>query len=116
MTATWSPALTCSCCSRSSRDRREDCESALSRVTDPQALEIITAVLLATNMRPSVVFSSLRTHRIAMTRALIAARLRAELQYSYPEIGHVLGRDHSSVIAMVRKVRAIVGGPWSQTT
>jgi chromosomal replication initiation ATPase DnaA len=38
---------------------------------------------------------------IVMARRAVATRLRNELKMSYPEIGHLLKRDHSSVWTLV---------------
>jgi len=97
------PPLMCSCCSEKATEYR-NLGRVPVRITDPKVRAVIASVLLATGMRSSLVFSADKSHRVAMTRAIIAHRLRKELHYSYPAIGEFLERDHSSVIAMVRKV------------
>ena len=51
-----------------------------------------------------------RSRRIAYARAIIASELR-EQGLSYPEIGRALGKDHSSVIYMVKLAARLKAQP-----
>jgi chromosomal replication initiation ATPase DnaA len=51
---------------------------------------------------PEVVFAENRDRRSTMARAEVARRLR-DLGWSYPRIGAVLGRHHTSVMYLVKE-------------
>lgn len=95
------PGLWCSCCSVIKVDLR----SQRIPATDPRVRATITEVCEKTSVTYRELFSRRRHHRIAVTRAQIATELRT-LGFSYSDIGRILWRDHSSVMAMVRKVQA----------
>jgi hypothetical protein len=50
-----------------------------------------------------------RTKSVATARAVFARALR-ELRWSYPEIGDILGRDHTTIIALVKRLKT---AEWS---
>jgi chromosomal replication initiation ATPase DnaA len=75
---------------------------------DPQVVGIVAAVVAATGISVTLIKSRNRTLRVAMARALVASRIHRELNYGPSEIGRLLNRDHSSVIAMFRKVDQLV--------
>ena len=97
------PPLMCSCCSEKATEYR-NLGRVPVRITDPRVRATIASVLLVTGLKSEVLFSKAKQPRVAQVRAIIAHRLRKELKYSFPAIGDFLGRDHSSVFTMVRKV------------
>ena len=103
MSVAFVPPLMCSCCNR----RRVAFRRAGQ---DLYALGILAAVAAATGISVPLIMSRNRTRRVAMARALVAARIYNELHYGPSDIGEMLGRDHSSVIAMVRKVERVRRG------
>ncbi len=78
----------------------------------------------AQHVRPSLAFAaqawgvpvdalmaSGRSQSVADARALAMWIVRRTFGYSYPELGRIFGRDHSTCIVAVRKVeRAIATG------
>lgn len=87
----------CSCCVRRKPPIRRAGQ-------DPHVIGIIAAVVAATGISVTRIRSRNRTHRVALARALVAARIHQELNYNHTDIGALLGRDRTSVIAMIRKV------------
>lgn len=74
-----------------------------------RARKIIVDVLAATRTEPWEVFSVDRgTADVALTRALIATRIRTEVGMKYQAIGKLLGRHHASVIQMVERTQAML--------
>lgn len=62
------------------------------------ALKIVAEVAQARGKTPEVLRSEIRTRSVAAARQECFWRLREELQWSYPRIGHLFHRDHTSVI------------------
>jgi chromosomal replication initiation ATPase DnaA len=58
----------------------------------------------------AAMLSRRRTKRIAFARAHFVAVLRWSTGLSYPEIGHLIGRDHRVIIAAVRSYEAALNG------
>lgn len=77
----------------------------------PQAQPAIDLAAMAWGVNPEEVLSVSRLQSVADARALAMWLIRRTLGYSYPELGRIFGRDHSTCITAVRKVeRAIVTG------
>lgn len=98
--------MNCSCC--------QPHEPMFREILPPgeeahRARKIIVDVLAVTGAEPFEVFGEHRgTADVALTRALIATRIRSEVKMSYPEIGRLLGRHHASVILMVKRTRKML--------
>lgn len=103
MSVAFVPPLMCSCCNRRRAAWRREGQ-------DPEAQGIVAAVSAATGVSVTMLMSRNRTGRVAMARALVATRIHRELHYGPSEIGEILERDHSSVIAMIRKIDKVRRG------
>ena len=58
------------------------------------------------NVRVAAIMSASRDTSVARARKVIAYVLRRDFRLSYPEIGILLGRDHTTAIHAVRAVEA----------
>ena len=70
----------------------------LTRHTLSRVLEVVAS---RHGLTPDEVLSQRRTRRIAYGRQELMAELR-RLRYSLPEIGRMLGKDHTTVLHGVR--------------
>lgn len=104
MSVAFVPPLMCSCCSEKITVRRQNVRVPVG-ITDPRVRAVVAQVLLSTGIRSSHIFSPLRSREVSIARALIAYRLRYEMRYSLQAIADFLGRDHSSVSAMLVKIQ-----------
>lgn len=71
--------------------------------------DFLEAVCRRRNVLIDDVLSRKRSKRLVGARSEIAKILRQNLGLSYPEIGAILHRDHTSIIHLVKKVNADVG-------
>lgn len=70
------------------------------------------AICLALSVLVDELHGALRYPSIVAARRLFALHLRTELGWSYPQIGRLLGRDHTTVMMLCRaaqKERAAAG-------
>jgi chromosomal replication initiation ATPase DnaA len=67
--------------------------------------DVLDGVLLATNVPECALLGRCRTMSVGRARNALYAALRAA-GLSYPEIGALLGRDHTTVMHGVRKAGA----------
>lgn len=74
---------------------------------------IFSEVCLKHGVTKEEVISTCRIRRVVFCRMEIAYRLRTETTLSFPQIGGVLQRDHSTVFYYVERVSArLKDGPW----
>lgn len=89
-----------------------DGEAALCRLRTDRprmiaGVEMVRLVGLALEVDPAALRSHERHRSLSRARDIAAYVLRERGGFSYPEIGALLGgRDHSSVMAAVRRVAA----------
>lgn len=67
----------------------------------------ISVVSRRTGVSVDDILSQKRNMGIVRIRAQIALILRKNMRLSYPEIGSVMGRDHSSVMKLIKKTSPI---------
>lgn len=74
-------------------------------MTEPTDVERALAQYLTDrySLRDGDLFGRSRTSRVCLVRHLFAYGLRV-LGYSYPEIGRVLRRDHTTIMSGVKRV------------
>ena len=72
----------------------------------PSPADIIAAVATARHVPERVMRGRLRDHHIVSARHECFVRLRDELGLSYPAIGRLMARDHSTVMYGIRRWRA----------
>jgi len=60
-------------------------------------LTIVEAVASETALTTACILGPRRTNDIALARQIAMHVARKRLRWSYPRIGHVIGRDHSTV-------------------
>lgn len=78
---------------------------------NPLAAPLIRRAADGWGLKPEDVLGVARHQSTADARAFAVWLVRRELACSYPELGRIFGRDHSTCQAAVRKVeRAIVTG------
>ena len=77
----------------------------MTRPQDPTDVERALARHLTDHysLREGDLFGRSRTSRVCLVRHLFAYGLRL-LGYSYPEIGRVLRRDHTTVMSGIKKI------------
>ena len=68
-------------------------------------LPIITSVELEHGVSLSQIRSKTRKVPVVKARHDLCCRLRGELKISYPNIGRIINRDHSTVYIAVKKRR-----------
>ncbi|MHA7813287.1 MAG: helix-turn-helix domain-containing protein [Phycisphaerales bacterium] len=69
--------------------------------------EIVRAIVLDDcKVDLSDFMSSTRAGRIVFARAVIAVVLRDHTEFSYPEIGNLIGKRHSTIIGAENRLRA----------
>lgn len=93
--------------------RRSFWNSALNKrradiwMSDPgqPALKIIAEVAEEHGVSVAALLGPCKVRELAVPRMLAYHRIRAELGYSYPRIGRIFKRDHSTIIYGVRRVR-----------
>lgn len=66
---------------------------------------LVEAAASAHRVLPSMVLSDLREARVVQARAAVIWVLR-DAGLSLPHIGHLMDRDHSTVLHAIRKVEA----------
>lgn len=77
-----------------------------SSTRDPQLVEILAVVERYFGFESGdVVFDSSRSKTRVMARQLAMLFVRDRLGWSYPEIGEVFGKDHTTVIMGCRRAR-----------
>jgi chromosomal replication initiation ATPase DnaA len=74
----------------------------------PLAKTIIAEVAAAHDITPADILGPRRFPHLVEARREAMSRVRKELGYSYPQIGRIFNRDHSSVIWSLR------GGRFNQ--
>lgn len=79
------------------RERRLPC--------GPDAQRVVEQVAWRYGMKPALILGRSRQPNVVRARQEAAWELR-KLNLSYPQIGAVLDRDHTTVMAAVRKVEA----------
>lgn len=67
-----------------------------------RARKIIAEVAAAYELTPADLTGPRRFAKIMEPRRIAMARIRNELGYSFPQIGRLFNRDHSSVIWAIR--------------
>jgi hypothetical protein len=77
------------------------------RPLDP-ALEIIRRASLLFGLAHDVLRSPLRSKSINYARAITMYALRERLRMSLPELGRMFGRDHTTVMHALRKIRELI--------
>jgi hypothetical protein len=77
----------------------------------------LAACCTALGVDPAVMVTDCRTNRVTRARQITAWVLRSQYAQSYPEIGRILGRDHSTVMHAVHRVQEALddGDPWWRT-
>lgn len=68
------------------------------------SLDIIADVAERTGISVTAILGRGRTRAVADARAQAMAEVRHRLHLSYPEIGRVFDRDHTTVIQAVRRI------------
>jgi len=68
-------------------------------------MHVLRAVAKHHNLRPDDIIGKSRKKHIVSARFEVFYRLRFDLGYSYPKIGYLMKRDHSSVLHGVHKVK-----------
>ena len=75
-----------------------------------QILEMSKPIIEATAAKHSITVEQLlgprRQQTYVAARRECAERLRNELEMSYPKIGKVMNRDHTSILHLLKKVEA----------
>lgn len=71
-----------------------------------QAMEVVCQVAAANELELSDLRGPSRTKRLVEVRGLAAAAAREATDVSWPQLGRILNRDHSTLIHAVRKVQA----------
>ncbi len=78
--------------------------SLLERITQRGLLSVLNGVANRTGVHRSLILSRRRTAPIARARHELCVELRTHHRLSYPEIGYLLDRDHTTVMYACRKV------------
>lgn len=94
------PGLWCSGCA----PERDEPRTGRVDARHPTVRAIVARVCLEEGIKPRALFSDRRDQLVSWPRARIAEALRCE-GFSFPAIGGFLGRDHSTIVYLVRKVR-----------
>ena len=68
-------------------------------------MDILRDVCKSQGVTRDEIFSRNRNKKLVMTRAVIYDRIRKELGWSYPRIGKIFGRDHTTVLHGIRLAR-----------
>ena len=64
--------------------------------------EIVSSVSKETGVSEAKIYNHLRTKKVWAARLEVYKRLRAD-GYSYPEIGEAMGRDHSTILRVIKR-------------
>lgn len=83
-------------------------------MTQQQIDEVIRTACFANGVRQYDVLGPRRWRKLVAARIQIARDLRAA-KLSYPEIGRILHRDHSTVISLVRGGKSKASPPAAAT-
>ncbi|MDH5796968.1 MAG: hypothetical protein OEZ19_00260 [Paracoccaceae bacterium] len=68
-------------------------------------MNILREVCEAHDLKREVIFSRNRSKKVVIARAIIYDRIRKELGWSYPKIGKLFGRDHTTILHGIRLAR-----------
>jgi len=68
-------------------------------------MDILRDVCKSQGVTRDEIFSRNRNKKLVMARAVIYDRIRKELGWSYPRIGKIFGRDHTTVLHGIRLAR-----------
>ncbi len=77
-------------------------KSSLAAFCGKGVSDVLKDVVHRSGLSPEAILSRARTGEIVEVRRELARRLR-ERGLSYPQIGALLGRDHSTVLALLRQ-------------
>lgn len=76
--------------------------------------EEINAIIKATGKRhgvnPTQIMDGGRTAEIVAARAEAMFRVKEHFGFSFPHVGRIFGRDHTSVVNLYWKVKRVLGG------
>lgn len=61
-------------------------------------MEIVNEVCKEHDISRELIFSGTRKKNAALVRGIIYDRIRKELGWSYPKIGNIFGKDHTTVL------------------
>lgn len=86
--------------------RTVDVNLYLERLSQTGVLEIMRAEVARRGVLMTEIFSRDQTAHIASARAELMLIVRERLGWSYPAIGKLFGRDHTTVIIACRKAEA----------
>jgi chromosomal replication initiation ATPase DnaA len=65
----------------------------------------IRAVCALTGVDPKLLFTARKTSAISRTRALIWRELRERHGLSYPQLGRIFGKHHTTVLMAIKKLK-----------
>jgi chromosomal replication initiator protein len=68
-------------------------------------MNIVREVCEAHDVKRDEIFKKNRSKKLVMARGVIYDRIRKELGWSYPKIGKLFGRDHTTILHGVRLAR-----------
>lgn len=68
-------------------------------------MDIVRQTCETHDVTRDAIFSKNRSKKVVMARAIIYDRIRKELGWSYPKIGKLFGRDHTTVLHGIRLAR-----------
>lgn len=78
---------------------------AVAMTPQERAAPIIVAILIEANVTEAELASDIRTKRVAAVRQIVMTALY-DRGFTLIEIGGLLGRDHTTVLAGIRAARA----------
>ncbi len=76
------------------------------RVKDAGLWPLLQRLCAEHHVLPEVVLSSVRTKTVAECRAHFLLVMQDTCGFSLPEMGRMIGRDHTSALYAIRKARA----------